>query len=224
MATFGSGLLSLRMPSTLRLKDFPIWISTTADMCPSMLRMLTWCWRGWRVLRRLSTDSERKASIRSSSRLWGENLVVATTKLSQLVTGRYELVKSWGLVSWIFRRLRPAVPVRLADFEPAVRPSFAPHEPLPEDSEMQAFERGVEWYGRAGLFVHSSWEKTVAERSPLDGPSPAPPPECPLGDGSEGLLGGFSTVIEYGGRQLLGWRQRNDCMGETSMAMEFPSP
>ena len=43
--------------------------------------------------------------------------------------------------------------------------------------------------------------------------------EWPLGDGSSGMLEGFSTVIEPDGSQLLGWRRRNDCMGETSMAM-----
>src|SRR5438046_7072123 len=75
---------------------------------------------------------------------------VSTTKLSQFVRGRYEPVRSWGLVwTWILEWLWPAVPVRLEEFEPAVRPSFGPHEPLPEDTEIQAFRRGVQWYGRA---------------------------------------------------------------------------
>ena len=108
-------------------------------------------------------------------RLPGGDLLVATTKLSQFVTGRYEPVKSWGLVwTWILKWLRPGVPFRLEEFEPAVRPSFGPRQPLPADAERQAFRRGVEWYGRAKLFIHPSWEKTVVERSALDGPSPAP--------------------------------------------------
>jgi hypothetical protein len=154
----------------------------------------------------------------------GGDVLVATTKLSQFITGRYEPVESWGIVwTWILEWLQPTVPIHLGEFEPAVRPSFGPRQPLPADVEIQAFQRGVEWYSRAKLFVHSSWEKTVVERSAWDGPSPAPAREWLLGDGSEGLLEGFSTVIECDGSQLLGWGRRNDCMGETSMAMALAS-
>jgi len=74
------------------------------------------------------------------------DLLVATTKLSQFVTGRYEPVRSWGLVwTWILEWLRPRVPVHLEEFEPAVRPSFDLHQPLPGDVEIRAFRKGVEW-------------------------------------------------------------------------------
>lgn len=152
------------------------------------------------------------------------DVLVSTTKLTQFITGRYEPVKSWEMVwTWILGWLRPTAPVRLGEFEAVVRPSFGPREALPKDAELHAFQKGVEWYSQAKLFVHSSWEKTVVERSALDGPSPAPPREWPLGDGSKGMLEGFSTVIEPDGSQLLGWWRRNDCNGETSMAMALSS-
>ena len=152
------------------------------------------------------------------------DVLVSTTKLSQFITGRYAPVQSWGIVwTWILEWLRPTAPVRLGEFEPVVRPSYGAREALPKDAEVHAFQKGVEWYSQAKLFVHSSWEKTVVERSAMDGPSPAPPREWPLGDGSQGMLEGFSTVIEYDGSQLLGWWRRNDCMGETSMAMALSS-
>ena len=99
------------------------------------------------------------------------DVLVSTTKLSQFVTGRYEPVKSWGIVwTWILEWLRPTAPVRLGEFKPAVRPSFGPRQPLPADAEIQAFQRGVEWYSQAKLFVHPSWEKTVVERSAIGWP------------------------------------------------------
>ena len=153
-----------------------------------------------------------------------EDVLVSTTKLSQFITGRYAPVQSWGMVwTWILGWLNPTAPVRLGEFEPVVRPSFGPREVLPKDVELHAFQKGVEWYRQAKLFVHPSWEKTVVERSAMNGPSPAPPREWPLGDGSQGVLEGFSTVIEPDGTQLLGWWRRNDCDGETSMAMALSS-
>ena len=152
------------------------------------------------------------------------DVLVSTTKLSQFITGRYEPVQSWGIVwTWILGWLHPAAPLRLGEFEPVVRPSFGPHEALPKDAEIHALKKGVDWYSQAKLFVHSSWEKTVVERSAMDGPSPGPPRDWPRGDGSKGLLEGFSTVIEPDGSQLLGWWRRDDCMGETSMAMALSS-
>ncbi|MGD1102633.1 MAG: hypothetical protein ABSA59_11250 [Terriglobia bacterium] len=152
------------------------------------------------------------------------DVLVAATKLSQFLTGRYEPVKSWGFVwNWILQWLIPKAPVRLGEFEAVVRPSFGPRQPLPENAALHAFQKGVEWYDKAKLFVDSSWEKAAEERADLGHASPPPPPNWPVGDGSEGLLEGFSNTIEYDGSQLLGWDRRNDCMGETSMAMAFSS-
>ena len=54
-------------------------------------------------------------------------------------------------------------------------------------------------------------------------PFPAAAADWPIGDGSEGVLEGFSNTIEYDGSQLLGWGRRNDCAGETSFAMACSS-
>jgi hypothetical protein len=151
-------------------------------------------------------------------------VLVAATKLSQFITGRYEPVKSWGIVwSWILQWLCPQAPARVGEFQPTVRPTFGRDQRLPENAELQAFQRGVAWYSKAKLFVDSSWEKTAEERVALGGASPPPGRDWPVGDGSAGVLEGFSNTIEYDGSQLLGWGRRNDCAGETSMAMAFSS-
>lgn len=151
-------------------------------------------------------------------------VLVGATKLSQFVTGRYEPVQSWAIVwNWILEWLRPADAVRLGRYQAAVRPSFGPHEALPADAERRAFQRGVAWYSNARLLVDPSWEAAVEKHAAVEGPSRGPSLDWPVGDGSEGLLEGFSTIIEPDGSQLVGWHRRNDCMGETSMAMALSS-
>lgn len=148
------------------------------------------------------------------------NIMVAATKLSQFVMGRYEPVKSWGIVwNWILAWLAPSAAPHLGEFQSLVRPTFARGQRMPEGAELQAFERGVEWYSKAKLFVDVSWKKTVEEREALGRPSPPPQRGWVLGDGSEGVLEGFANTILPDGSQLLGWGRRNDCAGETSLAM-----
>ena len=151
-------------------------------------------------------------------------VLVAATKLSRFITGRFAPTESWGIVwSWILKWLYPKKPVPLGEIKPVLSPSFDRRQPLPENAELNAFQRGVEWYSQAKLFVDSSWEKTVEERGALEHASPAPPRDWPVGNGSEGVLEGFSATIEYDGGQLLDWGRRSDCVGETSMAMAFSS-
>ena len=168
----------------------------------------------------LPTDGARPILFKTSD----GNVMVATTKLSQFLTGRFAPTKSWGHVwNWILAWLSAGAQLRLGDYQAAVRPSFAPDQPLPETAERDAFQRGVDWYGKAKLFVDASWKTQVLDRERLGHASPPPPPEWPLGDGREGVLEGFSNTIEYDGSQLLGWGRRNDCAGETSLAMACSS-
>jgi len=152
------------------------------------------------------------------------DILIATTKLSQFITGRYSPVNAWRLVwNWILAWLSPQSGISVGEFIPAVGPSFTSHQPLPRTAELEAYQRGVEWFSKAKLFVDRSWKQTVDERQLLRRPSPGPAPDWPLGDGSEGVLEGVSSIIEQDGSQLLSWAIRNDCTGETSMVMAFSS-
>jgi hypothetical protein len=152
------------------------------------------------------------------------DILVAATKLSQFVTGRYAPVDAWRLV-WnsILDWLSPKSKVFVPEFTHDVRPFYGRHQTLPKNVGLDAFQRGVEWFRNARLFVDLSWKQTVSKHQSLDGPSPGPQPDWPVGDGTEGVLEGFSGVIEYDGSQLAGWSLRNDCTGETSMAMALSS-
>jgi hypothetical protein len=148
-------------------------------------------------------------------------VLVAATKLSQFVTARYAPLEAWGPV-WknILGRLvgpRAAPPLH---WTPAVRPTYAAGEALPTDAEAAAFRRGAAVWGNARLFVHPSWQGAVERRGMVnDGVAPAPGAEWPEGDGSEGVLEGFSSVIFPDGTQPIRWALRADCIGEASFPL-----
>ncbi|MGI6415712.1 MAG: hypothetical protein ACOX1P_08605 [Thermoguttaceae bacterium] len=93
-------------------------------------------------------------------------LLIATTKLSHFVTGRYSPSDAWHSV-WrmIFGWLTPgAAPPELA-WTPTVRPTYGRDEPLPKDAELSALKRGAEWFLKSRFLVHPAWKDKYA-RSP----------------------------------------------------------
>jgi len=147
-----------------------------------------------------------------------QGLMVATTRLSGFVRGRFAPHEAWrGVLTGIVRWLVPAADVPLLDWEPTVGPAYGPDEPLPPGAERDAFARGARWYRRARILVDRTW-------LPIVGPAfsrsieeaPALPPDLPLGDGSQGLLEGFSSSVQPDGSQPLRMVIRNDCLGESA--------
>jgi len=149
------------------------------------------------------------------------NLLVATTKLSHFVSGRYLPTEAWRTIwTTILARLHPdSVRVEL-QWTPTVRPSFGPGDPLPEDVETQALRRSADWILASRSLRHADWPQqaldlalsynTVRER---------PRPEWPVGDGSAGVLEGFSSTIHRDGSQPMRYAVRNDCTGEVAMLL-----
>ena len=92
------------------------------------------------------------------------NLLVATTKLSHFVTGRYAPVDAWGPVwQMILRWLQPGQDFPEIKWTPTVRPSYSRAEPLPADVELASFKRGVGWFERSKLFIEPSGKKGFHE-------------------------------------------------------------
>jgi hypothetical protein len=148
-------------------------------------------------------------------------VLVATTKLSQFITARYTPSEAWTPV-WktILGRLVAPLAAPAFAWKAAVRPSYGVTEALPKEAEASAFRRGVAAYGKARLFVHSSWKAELDRRGTVnDSVAPMPPADWPQGDGSEGLLEGFSSTIFPDGTQPIRWKLRNDCMGEASFPL-----
>jgi hypothetical protein len=149
------------------------------------------------------------------------NLLVATTKLSHFVTGRYLPTDAWRTI-WekILTRLQPdGVRVELR-WTPTVRPTFGPDEPLPADAETQALRRSADWIVASGSLRHAEWPEEALNLSlTYNTVRDMPRPQWPTGDGSAGVLEGFSSTIFRDGSQPMRYAVRNDCTTEVAMLL-----
>ncbi|HOX38683.1 MAG TPA: hypothetical protein PL033_11895 [Candidatus Brocadiia bacterium] len=153
----------------------------------------------------------------------GGDAMIATTKLSDFATARFAPSEAWReawtrVLAWLLRSKIPAL-----NISPAVRPSFNATDELPDYVEELAFRRGAEWFLNSRLLIHKSWAAKVDELRAgyHDGVAPAPQKDWPVGDGSEGLLEGYSSTINSDGSQPARYYLRNDCIGESAMALAF---
>ena len=147
-------------------------------------------------------------------------LLVATTKLSGFVTGRFAPYDAWrslweGIIGWLL----PGRTLPHLSWTPTVRPSFSATDPLPDDIEQRAFERGVNWFVRSGLLLHTA--RVSEARSAIERGAQVPPPSpgSPTGDGSHGIMEALLSSIQRDGSQLLSPALRGDCHGESAMAL-----
>ncbi|MCD6284847.1 MAG: hypothetical protein J7M39_02910, partial [Anaerolineae bacterium] len=150
------------------------------------------------------------------------DILVATTKLSQFVTGRYAPADAWQVVwCWILQWACPDIAVPELTVMPVVRPTYAADEALQDDAELDAAQRGVSWFRNAKLFIHPAWQDEAGRRVATypDGTGPGPDAGWPCGDGSCGMIEGASSRIHSDGTQDWRYFVRADCVGEASMAL-----
>jgi hypothetical protein len=122
-------------------------------------------------------------------------VLVAATKLSQFVTGRYAPAADWkALWERILGWLLPGGRAPKLRWRPAVAPSFGPTERLPRDAEAAAFRRAMCWFRNEAVYGF---------------------------DEKLGAIEGYSSGIDHLGRQLRRIWPRNDCIGETAMAFAW---
>jgi len=155
------------------------------------------------------------------------DILVATTKLSHFLTGRYAPQDAWravwaGVLTWLL----PGTTLPPLRWMQTVRPAYGREDPLPADAELAALRRGAGWFRTSKLLMHPSRKDEVARSlgsapHPLAGAGlvPTPPPDAPIGDGSMGILEGPLSHIQYDGSQLQSVSIRGDCNGESAMAM-----
>jgi len=153
------------------------------------------------------------------------SLMVATTKLSQFRRARYGPSSAWvtiweKILEWLSRS-KAAEPLR---GKTAVRPSYGRTQPLPGGVECESFQRGVKWFSNSRLLIDQSWQRRVDSAKLLpDSVAPAPEHDWPIGNGSCGMLEGFSSRIDVQGNQPVRWARRADCMGEASFTFALSS-
>ena len=149
------------------------------------------------------------------------NLLVATTKLSQFVTGRYMPEEAWRTV-WrtILSHLQPGAAIPSLLWTATVRPRFKRDEPLPVDVEAQALRRSADWIVRSRVLRHPEWPKQALDWAlKYNTVREMPGADWPVGDGSAGILEGFSSTIRADGSQPMRYAVRNDCSSEVAMLM-----
>jgi len=152
-----------------------------------------------------------------------ERLLLAATKLSQFATARWMPAAAWSSV-WgaILRWAQPAVEWPELTWVSAVRPSFSASEPLPSTGETEALRQVADWVIASRVLRHRDWPAELQDRSlrfntVLDRPAD----DLPVGDGSWGVLEGFSSSIRADGSQPMRYAVRSDCSCETAMLMGF---
>jgi hypothetical protein len=155
-------------------------------------------------------------------------VLVATTKLSGFVTGRYAPAADWRtLWEFILGKLDPDHAPHTLRWTPVAGTAYGPQDDLPQDAEARAFSSAVNWLSSASLLVPPSRKAEVEaalrvnqETAPL--PAPASP-QASAGDGSLGSLEGFASGIQPDGTQLQRLPIRDDCQGETAMLFALDS-
>ncbi len=148
--------------------------------------------------------------------------LIATTKLSGFVTGRYAPAVAWTEVwRWILSWACHGLMTPGLRFTPTVRPAYGADEHLPADAEADALRRGVTWFSRARLLIHPDWSDEARGRleSFHDGTGPGPEAQRPTGDGSCGMIEGASSRVHPDGSQDWRYHLRGDCMSESAMAI-----
>ncbi len=148
--------------------------------------------------------------------------LVATTRLSGCIRSRFAPSDHWQAIwTWILRELQPGECIPPLKWEPSVGPSFSRDEPLPADAEQRVLRRGLDWFSRARLLVHPGWADIYDNEAGKwsDRVGPMPGSGRPSGDGSLGVLEGFSSRVNRDGTQQVRWWRRHDCNAEVAGAM-----
>jgi hypothetical protein len=152
------------------------------------------------------------------------NLIVATTKLSGFVTGRFAPVGDWKTL-WerILTTLDPQNAHRLK-FTPVVHPAYAPGDKLPRRYERRAFTQAVQWFASAHLLVNPLEKPGLYQAlSRNDETTASPSLDSIPGDGSLGILEGYASGVLHDGNQLRRLPLRADCNLESAMVFALDS-
>lgn len=119
-------------------------------------------------------------------------ILLATSKLSHFVTGRYGPAGAWKVI-WqqILIWLTSADDIPAITWTPDVNVRFMRKEPLPADAESAALDLSYSWFKEHALFFHA--------------------------DGYLGAVEGYISQIDHNGKQLMRTWARADCISESAM-------
>ncbi len=145
-------------------------------------------------------------------------IIVCTTKLSRFNTARFAPVQAWQEAWWHVLKYI-GIPIADLNIVPSVRPSYKRDETLRAGAERAAAKRAREWFKNAKLLIAPSWEQQYADAAKfIDRVVPFGALGNRIsGDGSLGVMEGFSSSMDDRGFQPERWWVRADCNGEAAM-------
>ncbi|SDL84898.1 hypothetical protein [Kriegella aquimaris] len=149
------------------------------------------------------------------------DVLVATTKLSNIIQGRYSPIKEWNIViGHILSFLIDDFDTDTVEWTPSVKPAYSKKQELPENAYRLAVDRGSQWYDKGRFLIHPEWKNHWQAIDTLA--LPVGPPmdlDRPSGDGSLGVMEGHYSYINPDGSQPYRYWLRADCVAETAMTM-----
>jgi hypothetical protein len=152
--------------------------------------------------------------------LEGGRVLVATTKLSGFVTGRFAPTHAWSelwtrLLSCL---LEAEVPV--LQTEPLVRAAYARDEKLPRNVESRAFRAAAQWIPESQTLLSAERFHALEELFKKNVETTEPPAKgYEPGDGRFGILEGYASTIRHNGSQPQRSVIRADCQAESAMVL-----
>jgi len=154
------------------------------------------------------------------------NILIATTKLSNFATGRYGPNAAWQSVwSYILQWATGQKNVTFKEWPSYVTPAYGPRETLPANAVANSIEKGVKWFENGRFYIHPDWEEKWKGYQG-DGTEPFGPSlsqDLPNGDGTMGLLEGHASNIYHDGSQQYRYWIRADVQGEGAYALAAAS-
>ncbi|MGB7156567.1 MAG: hypothetical protein WBD40_00790 [Tepidisphaeraceae bacterium] len=146
--------------------------------------------------------------------------LIATTKLSGFITGRYAPADRWAAI-WeqILRKLDPHAARKLT-WTPLAHPAYGADDPLPNDWTKRSFDAAAQWVHRSRLLVSSS-RKPLIHKLLSSGIETTDLPRAgdSTGDGTLGMLEGYGSHIHPDGSQPQRTPLRADCIAESAMML-----
>lgn len=151
-----------------------------------------------------------------------DHMLVAMTKLTNFVTGRYGPDDAWQQIwTYILSKMTGVEDFQFSHWPADVAPMYSKDEPLPKNAKKESVAQGVEWFYNGRFFIHPSWEDMWLQYQG-DGTEPFGPPvsqDLPNGDGTLGLLEGHASKIYHDGSQQYRYWLRADVQGEAAYAL-----
>lgn len=147
--------------------------------------------------------------------------LIATTKLSDFIKGRFEPESAWREIWPVILKkvLPPDLKLPALKWSPTVRTSFTVSDSLPKDIEQRSLRRAAQWYLQAKLLITPERNEFVKKSLAANGEVADAPADAKDGDGSLGILEGYSAKIRYDGSQPQRLPVRTDCQAETAMVL-----